>query len=296
MESEKKYPNKETLNLKCLICQLNAKQKEPAANMKKLEVSLAKYSPEDKIDVLLFPEMVFSGYHFKDSADIEPFLEECGKGPTFSLCSKYAKSLNSYVICGYPELDLSGNSKKLYNSAYVIARDGSLLLNYRKHHLYEVDHRWASEGPEFKALTLTNSQGKNFKAVVAICMDLNCYEFQDNGQFELAEFCKKEQADALFFLSAWKDSDEKTANGDSIKEMLNYWIYRLSPIISSDKNQKIEEKSYKRWAFFCADRVGKEEDTVFVGCSCALKFNPLKFIGCLDKRNEGFLLAEVLLE
>jgi len=292
MEPEKKDP----LSIKCLICQLDAKLKEPAENMKKLTISLAKYTADSKIDVLLFPEMVFSGYHFKDSADIEPYLEECGKGLTYLFCAKYAKLLNCYVICGYPELEIVETTRKLYNSAYVIDRDGSILLNYRKHHLYEVDHRWALEGEAFKSLLLKNSEGKEFKAVVAVCMDINCYEFKDSSKFELAEFIRKEQADALFFISAWKDSDEKTANGESIKEMLNFWIYRLSPVISSEKNQLAAEKMYKRWAFFCADRVGKEEDTVFVGCSCALKFNPMKFIGCLDKRNEGFLLAEVLLE
>lgn len=292
-ELKKDLPN-EALPIKTLICQLDAKFKDPASNMKKLEVSLSKYKASDQIDVLLFPEMVFSGYHFKDAQDIEPFLEECGKGPIFKFCSNYAKLLNCYVICGYAERDTT-EPKKLYNSAYVISRDGSLLLNYQKHHLYEVDHRWASEGPEFKSVVLKNSQGKDFKAVVAICMDINCYEFQDNGQFELANFMKKEQADALFFIAAWKDSNE-LQTGEGIKEMLNYWIYRLSPLISSDKNKKNIEDLYKRFAFFCAGRVGKEESTVFTGCSCALKFNPLKFIGCLDKRSEGFLLAEVLLE
>lgn len=181
-----------------------------------------------------------------------------------------------------------------YNSAYVIDREGALILNYRKHHLYEVDERWAKEGSSFMSIELMNAQGNIFKAVIAICMDINCYQFKDSTKFELAEFFEKENADALFFLSAWKDSDPESNTGDSIKTMLNYWIYRLSPIVTTEKNQG---KGFnKSWAFFCSNRVGKEEDTVFSGCSNALKFNPLKFIGCLDKRNQGFLMAEVILE
>lgn len=291
MEAEKKS-TASSISIKCLVCQLNAKCKEISTNMSRIEVSLSRYKAEDKIDVILFPEMCLTGYHFKDKDDIKPFTETCGKGETFEFCSKLAKRLNCYIICGYAEIE----GEKYYNSAYVINRDGSLLLNYRKHHLYEVDHRWALEGDGFKALILKNSKDQEFKAVVAICMDINCYEFKDPSQFELANFMKKEKADALFLLSAWKDSDEERHDGDSIKETLNYWIYRLSPLISTDKNKKKEEENYKRWAFFCADRVGKEESTIFVGCSCALKFNPLKFIGCLDKRNEGFLLADTLLE
>jgi len=37
---------------------------------------LEKYSREDEIDVVLFPEMAFTGYHFKDKEDIESFLEK----------------------------------------------------------------------------------------------------------------------------------------------------------------------------------------------------------------------------
>jgi len=82
-------------------------------------------------------------------------------------------------------------------------KKGSLLVNYRKHHLYEVDHRWSLEGEKFITFELTNTKNQKFKACVAICMDINCYEFKDPSKYELADFCKNEQIDALFFLTAW---------------------------------------------------------------------------------------------
>jgi hypothetical protein len=118
-------------------------------------------------------------------------------------------------------------------------------------------------------------------------MDINPWEFKDPKKFELANFCLNEKFDALFFLSAWKDSEEDKNDGPSIQRCLNYWFYRMTPCISAEKY------IVKKWAFFISDRVGKEEDTVFTGSSAALKVNPLKLISCLDKRNEGYLCAEV---
>ena len=95
-------------------------------------------------------------------------------------------------MCGYPEKFINNGEIEYYNSLYVVDREGKFLLNYRKHHLYETDHNWAKEGEKFMALTLVNTEGKDFKAAVAICMDINCWEFKDPYQYELAEFCKKE--------------------------------------------------------------------------------------------------------
>lgn len=38
---------------------------------------------KDKVDILVLSEMVFTGYKFKDVADIEPYLEKAGEGLTF---------------------------------------------------------------------------------------------------------------------------------------------------------------------------------------------------------------------
>ncbi len=61
--------------------------------------------------------------------------------------SQLAKKLGSYVFAGYPEIVFEENgTEKYYNSAYLIDREGNLLLNYRKKHLYETDKTWALEG------------------------------------------------------------------------------------------------------------------------------------------------------
>ncbi len=282
------------IDLKVLCCQLKPKFKDIEHNIKRVEVSLARYTEKDELDVILFPEMCFTGYCFTSKEDIKPYTEEATKGKTFEYCASLAKKTNSYIMCGYPELyiDPETNKESFYNSAYVIDRQGNLVLNYRKHYLYETDHKWAEEGPSFQTVKLKNIKGIEYKAAVAICMDINPYEFKNENEVKLAEFCKKEQIDALFFLAAWLDSEPDKVDTGSIQRLINYWIMRLYPLIQDEKDK---ESYARKWAFFCSNRVGQEGETTFVGCTTALKFNPVELIGCLDKRHEGFLVAEVKL-
>ena len=95
--------------------------------------------------------MALTGYIFKSKQEIEPFLEEAGKGETFEFCKKIALQMNCYVICGYPE-------KGFYNSAMVIDRQGTLIENHRKKLLYEADKPWCNAGDCFKNFELKNSE------------------------------------------------------------------------------------------------------------------------------------------
>ena len=290
---EKSNQTKQDLDLKVLACQLNPKFKDIDHNLKRAEVSLSKYTDKNELDVVLFPEMAFTGYTFKSKEDVRPFLEESTKGKTFEFCSSLAKKLNSYVIVGYPELYIDeSKNEHMYNSAYVIDREGKLVLNYRKHYLYETDEAWAEEGSSFQTIKLKNIKGVEYKAAIAICMDINPKQFKDPTEFKLAEFCKNEEIDALFFVSAWLDSEVGKIGKESIQKTINYWLYRLYLLLQSDEDKS---RYTRKWAFFCSNRVGKEDDNTFTGSSCVVKGNPLELVGCLDKKNEGFLLAEVKL-
>lgn len=50
--------------------------KQVEKNISKVEAMLEKYSKNDDIDVVLLPEMAFTGYHFKNKEDIELYLEK----------------------------------------------------------------------------------------------------------------------------------------------------------------------------------------------------------------------------
>ena len=57
-------------------------------------------------------------------------------GPSFQELSSAAKEANMAVIYGYPEVDHSTGGDIYYNSAQLIDRDGTSLVNFRKVHLW----------------------------------------------------------------------------------------------------------------------------------------------------------------
>ena len=282
------------LHLKIVNCQVDCKYKDIDHNIQKAEASLASYTDKDELDVLILPEMAFTGYYFLDREDIKPFLEVAGKGKTFDFVSSLAKRLNSYVLCGYPELyiDPATKTEHFYNSAYLVDREGKLLLNYRKFLLYEADFIWAEKGSSFQTIKLKNSKGVEFKAAVIICMDI-LYDYKEPTKFEFAEFCKKENdIDAIFLLCAWLDEQPHDLEPTLVRKQVDYWINRLCHILEA----KEDPTSYnRRFALVCSNRVGIEGDTTFTGCSCVVKVNPIEVMGNLDKKNEGVLLAELTL-
>lgn len=294
LEETKEKTEGTPLDLKVLICQLNAKQKDIVFNQTRVAKSLESYKASDNIDVILFPEMMFTGYSFTDSADVESYAEEAGKGPTFEYLSKLAKNLKTYVICGYPEVfpdEKAINKKRYYNSLYVIDRSGNLKLNYRKRQLLEADKQWAEEGESFKSVELESSKGIKYKAVVAMGNDINPTKVGGTEKYELAEFCKQEGIDALFVASAWVDTDIASVDSKAIETVINSWLLRLQTLCNLPTVVRYD----KQWGLFWANRVGKEGDLIFTGSSHALKLNPAQLIFALDKRKEGFIMAEVSL-
>jgi len=54
-----------------------------------------------------------------------------------------ARRLKSYVVCGVVEKRKTENNlNELFNSAYIVDREGKLLMTYRKTFMYEADLIW----------------------------------------------------------------------------------------------------------------------------------------------------------
>ena len=135
--------------------------------------------------------MALTGYVFQDEADINPFVESIDThvtGPSFHLARKLALQLGSYILIGFPEdgrvqcrltatnanlpptssdafdarsaelvaaaANEAGSSMTHFNSALLVDRRGNCVHTFRKHFLYELDKRWAQEGPGFQYVDL----------------------------------------------------------------------------------------------------------------------------------------------
>lgn len=132
----------------------------------KLALNLLRSKINDiKIDIILLPEMCFTGYMFKDKQEIMPFtdnMSDLQNSKTFQWASKtgiimkmikliLALEFNAYVIVGFPEFV---SEEHLYNSLMVVNNSGRLVTVYKKHFLYETDENWADEGPSFFAMDI----------------------------------------------------------------------------------------------------------------------------------------------
>ena len=269
-----KSSSSKSKTLKVCLLQFKPVYKKIKKSMKIADNLLSEYSEDDNIDVLLLPEMAFTGYKFDNRKDIEPYLEAAGVGLTFDWWAQKAKELNWYVFCGYPEkLD-----DKMYNSQLVVSREGEFIKSYKKTFLYETDITWADEGPGFETTDITNIGGDTIKVGNGIWMDINPKEFKAPFEdCEFANFHADNEVDVILFSSNWVDSKEYQSDKEVIKSTLNYWWIRLLPFLICEK----ENQGFPKY-FVCSDRVGEERGSIYLGWSWIL--DRTKVLNCFTNK------------
>ncbi|KAI4108684.1 MAG: hypothetical protein LQ339_002200 [Xanthoria mediterranea] len=167
------------------------------------------------LDLLVLPELAFTGYNHPSLQSITPYLEPTASGPSTRWAIRTARRLGCLVTVGYPELfsptppppstlkptmlNLGPEpetyySLTAYNSTVTLNPRGEIVAHYRKTHLYYTDEVWAQESPDGftttalnfppKERTLAHADDESMRAGVvthtttqAICMDLNPRHF-----------------------------------------------------------------------------------------------------------------------
>ncbi|GAA5891333.1 hypothetical protein JCM5296_006902 [Sporobolomyces johnsonii] len=297
-----------TLRVACV--QLDPVFKNSSASREKAD-RLIESLEVGTLDLLVMPEMAFSGYCFTSREDITPYVEDPSTGETFAWASRTALKLGCYVQVGLPTVSSSSSSSAppgphYSNSTLLVSPSGSLVSVYSKHFLYETDYAWATPGPAFVALDLPfppsspfhsdRAPGRAFRLAPAICMDLNPKDFVAPFEaFEFASFAKREEVDVVACSMSWLDSEpprgaheEEDEGGrtewDKVHRTLGYWVMRMEPLMESGV------------AFVGCNRVGREGDTVFTGSSCAIELQERPtVIKYATKRKEEVLVAKVRL-
>jgi predicted amidohydrolase len=93
--------------------------------------------------LLICPEMFLTGYNIGGVRARE--LAEPADGPSMRRAAEFARQSGIALLYGYPERAPGGG---VYNAALLIDRDGRVLANARKCHLYgEIDHGMFTPGP-----------------------------------------------------------------------------------------------------------------------------------------------------
>lgn len=101
-------------------------------------------------EVIVFPELAFTGYSFLSMDDAVQVAER-KDGPTFQRMASMAKILKCHVVWGFVESD----GETLYNATSIAGPDGDLLLTNRKMNLWGNDFLWATPANDLPGVVQT---------------------------------------------------------------------------------------------------------------------------------------------
>lgn len=110
--------------------QMKPKLGEVEDNLVKMSEFVTKIASQQKVDLILFPELVTSGYElgvkFTQVAQLVP-------GPTVNLMAQRAQQLGVYI--GFGMVAKERVESILYDAAVLVGPDGELIGDYHKIHL-----------------------------------------------------------------------------------------------------------------------------------------------------------------
>lgn len=147
---------------------------EQEDNLVKISEYIATICGQQKIDILVFPELITSGYEcgvrFTDLAQRVP-------GPTVNLISQRASEFGVYIAFGMPSKEKVESI--IFNSAVLVGPDGELVGEYRKVHLkgeermaFRAGYRYPTFETEFGIVGLMLGYDLSFPEV-ARCLALD---------------------------------------------------------------------------------------------------------------------------
>ncbi|ETS79774.1 hypothetical protein PFICI_09627 [Pestalotiopsis fici W106-1] len=257
-------------------------------NLSRADGILDRADPED-LDLLVLPELAFSGYNFKSLREIYPYLEPTGTGITSVWARNVALKYDCAVAVGYPETaDVSHKwptSPEYYNSLIMVNKDGDAWALYRKSHLYYTDETWALEGPEGFWKGYLPGIGK---LAMGICIP---YKFEAPwDEFEFAAHAIRVSADVVIVSMAWLTHENRSSflshPGEPDLDTLTYWVQRMEPLIRRENEEEV--------IVIFANRCGTEDDVLYAGTSAVLGIQDgeVTVYGLLGRGEEQLLIVD----
>ncbi len=92
-------------------------------------------------DLIVLPELPFTGYFHKDREETQRLAEDPRKSPTVESLINLCKKQSFYLVTGFSERQ----KDKTFNSALLMGPEG-LLHTYRKLHLFNEEKKWFDPG------------------------------------------------------------------------------------------------------------------------------------------------------
>ncbi|CAI4210947.1 unnamed protein product [Parascedosporium putredinis] len=294
-------------------------------NLARADGALLKCDPSElaDLDLLVLPELAFSGYYFKSLKEIFPHLEPTGAGISSLWARTIALKYGCTVVVGYPEkVDMSKNwpaSPEYYNSSIIVNADGEIAGGYRKTHLYTVDETWALEGQDgffcgdiagVENVTLGISTDLAFvtlhrrpihpfslNMLVRVISHLantllhSPYRFRSAfTDHEFAFHVLNCHSNLVVVSLAWPTSQDahlfRRAPQEPDMETLMYWMTRLGPIIHRETDQET--------IVVFANRTGVDDKITYAGTSAVLgiRDGEVNVYGILGRSDKEVLIVD----
>jgi predicted amidohydrolase len=127
-------------------------------NLGKVTAALASISA----DIIVLPELAFTGYYFKDRHELLGLAEDPVDSPTVVALAALCRQQDFFLVTGFAERC----GDKLFNSALLIGPDG-LVATYRKLHLFNEEKNNFDPGD----LPLAVQTVRGAKLGMMVCFD-----------------------------------------------------------------------------------------------------------------------------
>lgn len=191
-----------------LNVQFNPTLSKKEVNLRKVEHYIRKYS--DKVlDLVVLPEFFSTGI---DHNSFVNSPEDGYGGETIKFVSELAKKYNTNIVAGSV---IECVNSKLYNTAFVINRDGKTVEKYRKIHLY--NYMGGTEGERITAGDKIVVADLDFgKIGLGICYDIR-YPLHYK---ELAKL----GVDIVVLPTAWVVPNEIYNDEAALKNAQEVWV------------------------------------------------------------------------
>lgn len=145
------------------LIQMDCKLKDKQHNLARTRTWLE--SLPDDVDIACLPEFFNSGYHLDLIGEDFYRLAEPIPGATTEALRAIAHSKKMAILANIPEADTDQNGV-LYNTTFLVDRQGQLIGRYRKTHLFPPENHYFRAGDEFPVFDLSIA-----KVGTATCFD-----------------------------------------------------------------------------------------------------------------------------
>lgn len=177
-------------------------------NLKKVEHFL-KQNCDKKLDLVVLPEFFSTG--IDDKSFINSPEDETG-GKTIEFVCKLAKKYNTNIVAGTV---IEKYNEKLYNTSFIINRNGEIIDKYRKIHLY--NYMGGNEGNIISSGDKLVTVNLDFAKIgIAICFDIRYPQ--------LFKELTKMGAEIIVLPTAWIVPNEVYKDSTSLKYAQEMWI------------------------------------------------------------------------